>query len=61
MSTGEYLCWDYSTHAGCAEKNTERTKGKHEHMSIFGLNGPFWRNSIAVEDIEVAERVALKR
>ena len=39
MATGEYLLRDYSTHAGCTEKNTDRTKGTHELMSTFGLHG----------------------
>ena len=39
MSAGEYLCWDYSTHAGCGERNEERQKGEHEMMSTFGLHG----------------------
>ena len=39
MSTGEYLCWDYSAHAGCGEKNSERPERKHELMSSYGLRG----------------------
>ena len=37
-STGDYLCWDFSSHAGCNEKGSFCSKGKHEMMSTKGLH-----------------------
>ena len=39
MTSGDYLCWDYSSHAGCTDKNENCSKGKHELMSVHGLHG----------------------
>ena len=39
MATGDYLCWDYSSHAGCLGKNDVCPKGKREIMSVRGLHG----------------------
>ena len=39
MASGDYLCWGYSSHAGCAEKGDKCPKGKHELMSVYGLRG----------------------
>ena len=38
-SSGDYLCWDYSSHAGCVLAAETCTKGKHELMSVNGLHG----------------------
>ena len=37
-SAGDYLCWDFSSHAGCTEKANSCPKGKHDMMSPNGLH-----------------------
>ena len=37
-TTGDYLCWDFISHAGCVEKGIMCSKGKHELMSTKGLH-----------------------
>ena len=37
-SAGDYLCWDFSSHAGCLEKANSCPKGKREMMSPNGLH-----------------------
>ena len=32
-TAGNYLCWDFSSHAGCVEKGIMCSKGNHELMS----------------------------
>ena len=37
-ATGDYLCWDFSSHAGCLETANACPKGKHDMMSPYGLH-----------------------
>ena len=36
-STGDYLCWDFSSHAGCPENGGACPKGNRDTMSPNGL------------------------
>ena len=38
LEDGAYLCWDYSSHAGCKAPNGECPRGKHEVIKTKGLH-----------------------
>ena len=38
LEDGSFLCWDYSSHAGCKAPNGTCTRGKHEVIKTKGLH-----------------------
>ena len=37
LTDGKYLCWDFSSHAGCRSPNEHCPRGKHEMIKTAGL------------------------